>query len=210
VAESQAMNGTAGATGSVEPTEAEGFVGGADAADSLDADATLYCYRHPTRETRLRCRTCDRPICPKCAIQTPVGFRCPEDGRVKNDPFTRFSPVQLVAALGVALIAGTIAGVIANQIGFFSIIISYFAGSFIVQAEDRIVGLKRGPIMTGIVIGGIFVGGLLGFAYEYWTFIGVIPDDAGEGVVRSLFQQQITYALISAGAAAVGAWQRLR
>jgi hypothetical protein len=210
VAESQAVDGAAGATGATEPTEAEGYVGGADAAESLDADETLYCYRHPSRETRLRCRTCDRPICPKCAIQTPVGFRCPEDGRVKNDPFTRFSPVQLVAALGVALIGGTIAGVIANQIGFFSIIISYFAGSFIVQAEDRIVGLKRGPIITGIVIGGIFLGGLIGFAYEYWSFLSLIAADAQDVSLRGLFQQQITYALISAGAAAVGAWQRLR
>lgn len=36
------------------------------------------CYRHPDRPTRLRCVTCDRPICTECAHDTPVGFKCPE------------------------------------------------------------------------------------------------------------------------------------
>jgi membrane associated rhomboid family serine protease len=38
----------------------------------------LYCYRHPQVETSLRCNRCNKPICPKCAQRTPVGFRCAE------------------------------------------------------------------------------------------------------------------------------------
>ena len=36
------------------------------------------CYRHPDRETYIRCTRCDRPICPDCMIAGPVGFQCPE------------------------------------------------------------------------------------------------------------------------------------
>jgi membrane associated rhomboid family serine protease len=36
------------------------------------------CYRHPARETGVRCSNCDRPICPDCMTPTPVGMRCPE------------------------------------------------------------------------------------------------------------------------------------
>lgn len=36
------------------------------------------CYRHPDRETGVRCVRCDRPICPKCMISASVGFQCPE------------------------------------------------------------------------------------------------------------------------------------
>lgn len=36
------------------------------------------CYRHPGRETWVRCQRCDRPICPDCMNDASVGFQCPE------------------------------------------------------------------------------------------------------------------------------------
>ena len=36
------------------------------------------CYRHPERETYVRCTRCDRPICPDCMVSAAVGFQCPE------------------------------------------------------------------------------------------------------------------------------------
>ena len=36
------------------------------------------CYRHPDRESHIRCQRCDRPICPDCMNPAPVGFQCPE------------------------------------------------------------------------------------------------------------------------------------
>ena len=38
----------------------------------------LTCYRHPDRETGVRCSRCDRPICPSCMTAASVGFQCPE------------------------------------------------------------------------------------------------------------------------------------
>ncbi len=35
------------------------------------------CYRHPDRETYIRCQRCDRPICPDCMREAAVGFQCP-------------------------------------------------------------------------------------------------------------------------------------
>ena len=40
------------------------------------------CYRHPDRQTGLRCSRCDRPICGECANPAPVGQLCPDDARV--------------------------------------------------------------------------------------------------------------------------------
>jgi membrane associated rhomboid family serine protease len=39
------------------------------------------CYRHPNRETGVRCSNCERPICPDCMTSTSVGMRCPECAR---------------------------------------------------------------------------------------------------------------------------------
>src|SRR5688572_28898434 len=36
------------------------------------------CYRHPSRETYVRCTRCDRPICPDCMNEASVGHQCPE------------------------------------------------------------------------------------------------------------------------------------
>ncbi|MEU5669949.1 rhomboid family intramembrane serine protease [Micromonospora sp. NPDC047762] len=39
---------------------------------------TPVCYRHPGRETYVRCARCDRPICPDCMREASVGHQCPE------------------------------------------------------------------------------------------------------------------------------------
>ncbi|MFP1625992.1 rhomboid family intramembrane serine protease [Streptomyces sp. 5K101] len=36
------------------------------------------CYRHPGRETGIRCTRCERPICTDCMISASVGFQCPD------------------------------------------------------------------------------------------------------------------------------------
>jgi membrane associated rhomboid family serine protease len=36
------------------------------------------CYRHPKRETYVRCTRCERPICPECMNEAAVGHQCPE------------------------------------------------------------------------------------------------------------------------------------
>ncbi|BCJ53367.1 rhomboid family intramembrane serine protease [Actinoplanes sp. NBRC 14428] len=36
------------------------------------------CYRHPSKETYVRCSRCDRPICPDCMNEASVGHQCPE------------------------------------------------------------------------------------------------------------------------------------
>ncbi|MFE6282799.1 rhomboid family intramembrane serine protease [Streptomyces sp. NPDC057877] len=48
------------------------------ASGSPDAQSVPSCYRHPGRETGVRCTRCDRPICPECMISASVGFQCPE------------------------------------------------------------------------------------------------------------------------------------
>ncbi|WP_433299300.1 rhomboid family intramembrane serine protease [Actinoplanes sp. CA-030573] len=36
------------------------------------------CYRHPSRETYVRCTRCGRSICPDCMTEAAVGHQCPE------------------------------------------------------------------------------------------------------------------------------------
>ena len=63
-----------------------------------------YCYRHPDRQTGLRCSRCDRPICGECANPAPVGQLCPDDAkstvRVRGLPGSRV-PVVTYTLLGL-------------------------------------------------------------------------------------------------------------
>ncbi len=38
------------------------------------------CARHPDVPTRVSCSSCDTPICPDCAIESAVGYKCPDCG----------------------------------------------------------------------------------------------------------------------------------
>jgi membrane associated rhomboid family serine protease len=42
------------------------------------AEQAPVCYRHPDRETYVRCVRCERPICPDCMRSAAVGFQCVE------------------------------------------------------------------------------------------------------------------------------------
>lgn len=42
------------------------------------AEAVPTCYRHPERETYVRCQRCERPICPDCMREAAVGHQCVE------------------------------------------------------------------------------------------------------------------------------------
>lgn len=173
-----------------------------------DADGRMFCYRHPDRETWLRCGNCDQPICSNCAVQGPVGSRCRQCGLVKNHALTAFTPRQLVLGTGVAIGGGIVAGFIGAYVGFFSIILGYFAGRFIADAVTRVVGYKRGPVMLGMLFGGIILGTALGFALEFAMSFGAIT--AGYGMPFEIWIQSVLpSALISAGAACFGAYQRL-
>ncbi len=72
------------------------------------------CYRHPGRETYVRCTRCERPICPDCMIEASVGFQCPECVREGNRDVRRAQgrfggEVATVPRLTYALIAVNVA-----------------------------------------------------------------------------------------------------
>ena len=47
-------------------------------SDGPAATGVPTCYRHPGRETWIRCQRCDKPICPDCMRDAAVGFQCPD------------------------------------------------------------------------------------------------------------------------------------
>ena len=71
--------------------------------------APTYCANHPGVETGLRCNKCDKPICVKCAVRTPTGYRCRECVRGQQKVFITAQWVDYLRGFLVAGFLSTIA-----------------------------------------------------------------------------------------------------
>lgn len=52
------------------------------------------CYRHPGRVAGSVCRRCNRPICPECMVEAPVGWQCAQcvQSDSRRAPVTQWRP----------------------------------------------------------------------------------------------------------------------
>jgi hypothetical protein len=169
----------------------------------------LYCYRHPDRETWVRCGRCDQPICMRCAMQGPVGLRCKVCGTPSRDPLTAMTFRQMALGGLIALGAGSVGGAFGIQAGFFlSICLGPIAGGLIAEAVMRVTGYKRGPRMLALVGGGIIGGALVGaaiYSLQFGRAFEAEPE-AFVPLVSSLFLGGVVYVV----AALIGAFSRFR
>ena len=81
---------------------------GSGAVGSPGTDAAPTCYRHPDRQTYIRCSRCERPICPDCMNDAPVGFQCPQcvgSGTVRTRTVVGGTAAQRPGAVTMTLIA---------------------------------------------------------------------------------------------------------
>jgi len=116
----------------------------------------MKCATHPDVETNLRCGKCDKPICPRCMVQTPVGARCRECARLYKLPTYRVSRIYYLraagAAIGIAGVCGVLWGLLDGIIPFFYIF-NIMLGGAVGYVCAQIIGLavnrKRG---TGLAV----------------------------------------------------------
>lgn len=107
-----------------------------------EASPKIYCANHPDVETSLRCNRCEKPICAKCAVLTPTGYRCKECIRGQQKIFETagwWDYPLIFIVVGVLAFLGSL---IAYRIGFFVILLAPAAGGIIAEIA-RMVTRKR-------------------------------------------------------------------
>lgn len=142
-------------------------------------------------------------------MQGPVGFRCRQCGRPARDPLTSMRPSQLAIGIGISVLGGLVVGLLSSRIGFFGLLIAWFAGGIIADAVIRFVGFKRGPRMAAALFGGILVGAAVAFVGEAVAFASSFGPDGGGSVAGYLYDVG-AWAALAAAIACFGAWSRLR
>src|SRR5579859_6333193 len=91
-------------------------------APTTDVGMATFCYVHPTVETSLRCNKCGQYICARCAVRTPVGYRCKQCVHQQQDVYFSATQLDYVIAGAVSFGLGIPAAFLA-RLGFLLVII---------------------------------------------------------------------------------------
>ncbi len=154
-------------------------------------DDVLYCTVHPDRETTLRCNKCGRPMCPECAVLTPVGYRCRECVRGIQSGYYKASQNDYVLIFAVCAGLTGVAAAIFSAINLgllFTLILALPLGGAIAEAGLRLTSRRRGRQSANIAALGAVVGGLLGGAVRILLVYGSVMSRARVPVVNFLLQ----------------------
>ena len=162
-----------------------------------DGLVSLRCTWHPERETLLRCSRCERPMCPDCARQHPVGLRCKDCMRELRSPLYKVGPAQLAAGLLVGLPAWLAAALASALLPWLlmNILLAAAAGPMVADLISRGAGRKRGRRLQVLCLVALVLA--LGLLWAGWL-VGLSP--IGMDPLRSLI-------LLAVGGTA--AWRRL-
>jgi len=148
----------------------------------------MQCATHPNVETDLRCSRCEKPICPRCMVQTPVGARCRECANVRRLPTYNVSRGIFARAVGAALLSGVALGAAWSFFNllsffFFGIFVGLAVGYCVGQSVSWAAGRRSGPPLQAAAVGGTVVAyvvrmGLL-FAFGAWGVSDLRTDVFG-------------------------------
>jgi hypothetical protein len=167
-----------------------------------------YCANHPSVETYLRCNRCGKPICPRCAVLTDVGYRCRECIRGQQGVFyAGFRPIYYGIAAGVALPLSIVAGWLLPSLGWFAIVLGPLAGMGIAQLSGWAMRRHRGPYTWLVVCTCLVLGWLVGLVLSLIPVLSslALNPDATFWLPRWLLSQGwgVVY-VVSATATAYG------
>lgn len=132
-------------------------------------EETQYCAVHPEIATSLRCNKCGRLMCTRCAVQTPVGYRCRECVKGQQKIFYTGNWTDLIIQFAVTFplsaIAAALVGTFGGMLGIFfmfliAIPVSTAVGAFIADLAHRAVGRRRHEWGWIVVAAGMVLGAL--------------------------------------------------
>ncbi len=119
----------------------------------------MQCARHPKVETELTCGRCETPICPRCAVFTDVGTRCPMCAPARKLPQFEVGFVYLLRAAAAALGTGAALGAVwgtllPGGIGFLGLFLAAGLGYAIAEAVSAATNRKASAALQVVAAAG--------------------------------------------------------
>jgi hypothetical protein len=150
----------------------------------MTIDPITYCANHPEAETSLRCNNCEKPICPKCAVLTPTGYRCKQCVRGQQKVFDTAEGQDYVIGFVITLVLSFLGSLIPLLLGRFGLgwLIIFIAaplGVGIAEAVRAAIRRRRSTRLFQVVALAAVIGSLP-------LLLLTIPGVFGGGLFRWL------------------------
>src|SRR5918911_64762 len=149
---------------------------------------TRPCANHPQVQTVVSCGRCDKPLCPRCMIYTPVGVRCRDCAQLRRLPQYTLTPRVyarvLPTAAALALIGGFLLSLVPRLGLLASIVIGFLIGFLVSDVLDRVSGYKQGRTMQVIAGATVVVGILSSNVFAVVRTVGM--DHLGDAITIGL------------------------
>jgi hypothetical protein len=103
----------------------------------------LYCANHPDVPTSLRCNRCEKPICIKCAVLTPTGYRCRECVRGQQKVYETAQWMDYPLACGLAFLIAFFGSFLAQAMFFLIIFVAPIVGTILAEVVRVVIRRRR-------------------------------------------------------------------
>lgn len=151
----------------------------------MNDETTLFCANHPQTPTSLRCNRCEKPICTRCAVLTPTGYRCKECVRGQQKVFDTASWYDYPLALVTAGLLSFLGSQIVPRLGFFALFLAPIAGMIIAEAVRALIRRRRSRQLFMLTAAAAALGSLPGVIYLLVIALAAFSQ-GGIGVLGSL------------------------
>jgi membrane associated rhomboid family serine protease len=144
----------------------------------FEAPGFTACYRHPDRQTGIRCQRCRKPICGECMRPASVGFQCPQcvsAGRSSARPTKTLFGAALKPGGGTA--TKVLMGVL-GAVYVLDLISRGLLSLLLVMSNQAVAAGQFWRLVTASLTGGTLLGVLLNLLV-LWLVGRAIESEAG-------------------------------
>ncbi|MDI3339452.1 MAG: hypothetical protein QJR03_02850 [Sphaerobacter sp.] len=173
------------------------------------------CTYHPNVRTRLRCSRCGTPICPRCAVETPVGYRCPDCAAVRGLPTYQTGPSVLAKSVLTGAVVAVAVGALWGYFPSWQFYLALVLGFGVAESMSWAANHKRGRDLQVAAIGLVLLGLVVArVVIAQQNPFGLTLDDvlnhATDPAVAEVFQLRLIPDLLFAALALVIPYVRFR
>ena len=163
-------------------------------SETISTSPVNYCYAHPTRETSLRCKRCERYMCVSCSVRTPTGYVCKECVKSHQKSFDTAEWYDYISGVVVAALLSGVASFLVTLIGGIGIFGwllvaggSPVAGTAIAESIRFVTSRRRSKnlfiaVAVGVVLGALpfalfqlLAMNLFGIVFQVIYLVIVVP-----------------------------------